>query len=116
MSKTFNSIVFDIFSTEKDAVVLRDFTHDKSAISYKRTAPKRVKDFPGMEKTELKHTFVGVDGNIIGIQTVTTSIRADATDADRVYLITTTASATDDSSYDELIKDQRLPLNLVTTA
>lgn len=112
MSKTLNSIVYDIHSTEKDVVVLRDYASDASQLSYKRTAPKRLKDFPGMEKTELKHTVTGADGSIIGIQTVTTSIRADAAEAVRSSLNATTQAALADSAYTDLVQNQRLPLSI----
>lgn len=112
MSKTLNTIVFSTHSQEKDAVVLRDYVNDASQLSYKRTAPKRVKDFPGMEKTELKHTLTGADGEVIGIQTVTTSIRADAVVANRDKLRSTTAAALADTAYVDLINDQRLPLGV----
>lgn len=110
MSKTLNAIVFDIHSQEKDVVVLRDYIGDASQISYKRTAAKRVKDFPGMQKTEVKHTITAPDGNIVGIQTVTTSIRADAAAASRTLLNATTVAALQDAAYTALIQDQRLPL------
>lgn len=112
MSKTLNSIVFSTHSQEKDAVVLRDYVNDASQISYKRTAPKRVKDFPGMEKTEVKHTLTGTDGSLLGIQTVTTSIRADVLPAVRTSMSATTAAAIADSAYSDLVLDQRLPLNV----
>lgn len=111
MSKTLNAIVFNTYAQERDVVVLRDFVNDASQISYKRTAPKRVKDFPGMEKTELKHTLVdSATGSIVGIQTVTTSILATAAPAVRSSLNATTVAAMADSAYSDLILDQRLPL------
>lgn len=112
MSKTLNSIVFNVHFAAGDAVVLRDYVNDASTLSYKRTAPKRVKDFPGMEKTEVKHTLTGADGSIIGIQTVTTSIRADALPAVRSSMIATTAAALADATYEDLVQDQRLPYSV----
>lgn len=110
MSKTFANLPFNTHAHERDAVVLRDYTGDQNQISYKRTAPKRVKDFPGMEKTELKHTMTDASGNIIGIQTVSTSIIASASAVDRQALLAVTAAAVADEAYTSLVNDQRLPL------
>lgn len=112
MPKVFNTHTFNVHAQERDAVVLRDYVSDRNLLSYKRIAPKRVKDFPGMEKTEVKHTLTGVDGSIIGIQTVATSIRADATLADRSELNDTTKAALADATYFDLVLDQRLPMNI----
>lgn len=112
MSKTLNSHVFSTHSHEKDAVVLRDYTSDAETLSYKRTAPKRVKDFPGMEKSEMKQTVTAADGSLIGIQTVTTSILAGTAVAVRSAMNATTIAAMQDSAYTDLIVDQRLPLNV----
>nr|URG16111.1 MAG: coat protein [Leviviridae sp.] len=114
MSKTINAQPFDIHSTEKDAVSLRDYTGDKDTLSYKRTAPKRVKDFPGMAKTELKLTRVNpTTGELVGIITVSTSIRADATAADKTAMMALSKAAADDAAWTDLVTDQRLPLATV---
>lgn len=111
MSKTLNTIVFDIHSQEKDAVALKAYATDANILSYKRTAPKRTKDFVGMEKSELKHTLIDpLTGALIGIQTVSTSILATATPAQRSTLNAVTKAAMVDEAYDNLIQDQRLPL------
>lgn len=109
-AKTFATLPFNTHAQERDVVVLRDYAGDKNQLTYKRTAPKRVKDFPGMEKTELKHTMTDASGNIIGIQTVSTSIIATASAADRQALLAVTAAAVADDSYVSLVNDQRLPL------
>lgn len=109
-AKTFATLPFNTHAQERDVVVLRDYTGDKNQLTYKRTAPKRVKDFPGMEKTELKHTMTDASGNIIGIQTVSTSIIATASAADRQALLAVTAAAVADEAYVSLVNDQRLPL------
>jgi len=49
-------------------------------------------------------------GNIIGIQTVSTSIIATASAADRQALLAVTAAAVADGAYVSLVNDQRLPL------
>lgn len=110
MSKTFATLPFNTHAQERDAVVLRDYTGDKNQISYKRTAPKRLKDFPGMEKSELKHTMTDSSGNIVGIQTVSTSIIATASQTDRQALLAVTNAAINDEAYTSLVYDQRLPL------
>lgn len=110
MSKTFATLPFNTHAQERDAVVLRDYTGDKNQISYKRTAPKRLKDFPGMEKTEIKHTMTDSSGNIVGIQTVSTSIIATASQTDRQALLAVTNAAINDEAYTSLVYDQRLPL------
>lgn len=110
MSKTLNSVIFDLFSSEKDVVTFRDFSGDKKSLAYKRSAPKRTKDFPGMEKTELKLTLTDPVLGTIGIVTVSTSVRADTSDAAKTDLILSTAAAVDDASYSQLVLDQRLPL------
>lgn len=112
MSKLFANLPFNTHAQERDVVVLRDYTGDKNQISYKRTAPKRVKDFPGMEKTELKHTMTDASGNVIGIQTVSTSIIATASVADRQALLAVTTAALSDEAYTSLVNDQRLPLTV----
>jgi hypothetical protein len=111
MSKTLNAIVFDIHSTEKDAVALRAYATDANTLLFRRTAAKRTKDFVGMRKSEMKHTVTGADGSIIGIQTVATSIRADADPAIVNAMNATTKAAMGDAAYDNLILDERLPLN-----
>lgn len=110
MSKVFATLPFNTHAQERDAVVLRDYTGDRNQISYKRTAPKRLKDFPGMEKTEIKHTMTDASGNIVGIQTVSTSIIATANQTDRQALLAVTNAAINDEAYTSLVYDQRLPL------
>ena len=110
MSKTFANLPFNTHAQERDVVVLRDYTGDQNQISYKRTAPRRLKDFPGMEKTELKHTMTDSSGNIIGIQTVSTSIVANAPVVVRQALLAVTTAAMSDEAYTSLVNDQRLPL------
>lgn len=110
MSKIFATLPFNTHAQERDVVVLRDYTGDKNQLSYKRTAPKRVKDFPGMEKTEMKHTMTDASGNIVGIQTVSTSIIATASASDRQALLAVTNAAINDEAYTSLVNDQRLPL------
>lgn len=112
MSKTLNSVVFDIHSQEKDAIALRDYATDTSTLLLRRTAAKRTKDFPGMRKSEMKHTMVGADGAIIGIQMVTTSILATATATQVNYLNGVTKAAMADPIYDDLIVDERIPFGL----
>lgn len=111
MTKTINTQPFDIHSTEKDIVSLRDYTGDKDSLTFKRTAPKRVKDFPGMAKSELKLTRVDpTSGELVGIITVATSIRADASATDRSQMMSLTKAAAADASWADLVNDQRLPL------
>lgn len=110
MSKTLNGANFDVFATERDVVTLRDFSGDKKSIAYKRSAPKRTKDFPGMEKTELKLTLVDPVLGTIGIVTLSTSVRADTVDAVKTDLIQTITAAAVDAAYSQLVLDQRLPL------
>jgi len=111
MSKTINAQPFDIHSTEKDAVSLRDYAGDKDTLTFKRTAPKRVKDFPGMAKSELKLTRVNpTTGELVGIITVSTSIRADAAAADKSAMQALIKSAEADAAWADLVNDQRLPL------
>lgn len=111
MSKLINSQPFDIHATERDTVSLRDYTGDKDTFTVKRTAPKRVKDFPGMAKSELKLTRVdSVTGELIGIMTVSTSIRADATGTNKTEMRALTRSALADTMWNDLVDDQRLPL------
>lgn len=111
MSKTFNSVSFALFSVEKDVVVLSDSSTNTGTISYKRTAPKRQKDFPGMEKGEIKHTLVDpVTGAVIGIVTTSTSVLATATDAQRTSLIAVQKASLDDSAFTSLVMDRQIPL------
>lgn len=110
MSKTLNTVIFDLFSSEKDVVTLRDFTGDRKSLTYKRSAPKRTKDFPGMEKSELKLSLIDPVLGTIGIVTLSTSVRADTADVIKTDLIQTIIAAAGDTSYPQLVLDQRLPL------
>lgn len=110
MSKTFATKPFDTYSTEKDSVVLHNFSTKLDVLSYKRTAPKRVKDFPGMEKSEMKHTLVDATGQVLGIFTVSTSIKADVATAVRDTMKSVVVAAMADATFDSLYRDQRLPV------
>lgn len=112
MSKTLNAFVFDTFSNEKDVTILRDFSGGKLSLAYKRSAPKRVKDFPGMEKSELKLTVTDPTLGVVAIVSSNTSIRADADDATRSSTIATMLAAMADSAYTQLVQDQRLPISV----
>lgn len=112
MSKTINTTAYDTFSNEKDVVVLRDFTSNLKSIAFKRAAPKRVKDFPGMAKTEAKYTLLAADGSVKGIVSISSSIRADLDDAGRQDLILTSRGILADTAWSDLITDQRLPLTV----
>lgn len=112
MSKTLDSKTFNIFSLEKDVVVMTDLTSNSGQLSYKRTAPKRQKDFPGMEKGEVKHTLVDPStGGIIGIVTTSTSIIATASDQQRNHLAAVQRAALVDDAFSALVLDRQLPLN-----
>lgn len=113
MTKVLNTQPFDLHASGLDVVTLRDYTGDKDTLAYKRTAPKRVKDFPGMAKSEMKVTRVDpTTGELIGIVTVSTSIRADAAAADKSALRGLTDAAIADAAWAALVDEQRLPLNL----
>lgn len=111
MSKTFATIVYDTFSQEKDVVTLRDFVNDKFQAAYKRLLPKRTKDFPGMEKTELKLTQSDPVLGTIGIVTISTSIRADQPAAVKTALLAQLTAIQADAAYTALVMDQKLPFN-----
>lgn len=111
MSKTLNSVNYALFSVEKDVVVLSDLSTNSGTVSFKRTAPKRQKDFPGMEKGEIKHTLVDpVSGAIIGIVNTSTSVLATATDAQRTSLIAVQQAILADSAFSSLVMDRQIPL------
>lgn len=110
MGKTLNSVTYALFSLEKDAVTFRDLAND-GGVSYKRTAPKRTKDFPGMEKSEVKHTVTDPNLGVIGILTISTSIRADATNDQKAAIAATGQAAMSDGAYLPLVQSQQLPLN-----
>lgn len=112
MSKTFATVVYEIFSQEKDVVTLRDFVADKYQIAYKRLLPKRTKDFPGMEKTEQKLTLSDPVLGTIGIVTVSTSIRADQLPAVKTALLAQSLAMQGDATYTSLVMDQKLPFNV----
>lgn len=110
MTKTFNAHTFNLFAQERDAVVLRDFSTLVDSLAFKRTAPKRQKDFPGMEKSEMKVTLINpATGEIVGIVSAVTSIRADALPAVRDGLKATFRAAVADAAWDDLVNSQRLP-------
>lgn len=103
---------FDLFSQEKDQVTYRDFTGNNGPLmQFKRSLPKRVGDFPGMEKGELKITTYRSDGQVQGIYTLSSSVRADTAEADKVTDKGLIAAAADLTQYESLVKEQRLPFN-----
>lgn len=110
MSKLLATKPYDVHSFERDAVVLRDYTNDNSSIAFKRTAAKRTKDFPGMSKSETKYTLTDISGSLIGIVSVSTSIRADATSISKSDLLDTTRAVVADASWTDLVTDHRLPI------
>lgn len=112
MAKTLNTVAYNIFSLEKDVVTLRDFSGDMASLAYKRIAPKRTKDFPGMEKGEVKHVLMDPVLGTIGIVTVSTSIRAGTSTAIKTALAATIAEVVADASFTDLVQDQRLPLTV----
>lgn len=112
MSKTLNTKLFDIYSLEKDSTVLRDFTGGLDQLSYKRTAPKPTKVFPGMEKSEMKHTRFAADGSLVAIVTVSTSVLHGTTAAVRDEVIATSRAAVADTLWPTVVKDQRLPITV----
>lgn len=111
MSKVLNTVTYDLNSQEKDVVTFRDFSANNASIAYKRSAPKRSKDFPGMEKGEVKHVLMDPILGVIGIVTVSTSIRAGTADAIKTGLASTIAAVVSDAAFTNLVLDQRLPLN-----
>lgn len=112
MSKTFATIAFDTFSQEKDVVVLRAFATDRHQLSAKRILPKRTKDYPGAERTEMKVTLSDPTLGIVGIISVSTSIRADTAAASRDSLVAIAKDAMADPFFTSLVHDQKLPLNV----
>lgn len=112
MSKIIATKPYDIHSTEKDVVVLKDYTGDNSTIAFKRSAPKRVKDFPGMAKSETKYTLLDVTGGLIGLVSISTSVRADSTPVQRTDIMTCTKAVLADDIWLNLVTDQRLPFSV----
>lgn len=112
MTITVNTKPFDLFAQERDTVTLRDFTGEKGAtLQFKRILPKRTKDFPGMEKGEAKLTTYRADGAVQGIYTVSSSVRADTLEADKVADAAFLAALANCSAIVALVKEQRLPFN-----
>ena len=112
MTITVNSLPFDIFSSEKDAVILRDFTGeapDDAQLSFKRVLPKPTKDFVGMEKGEVKLTIKDSAGKLAGIYLLSTSVRADQLEATKAANLATLLAAGAHASTQNLVKQQQLP-------
>lgn len=113
MTITVNAIPFDLSTIEKDSVTLRDFTGeaiDDSTLSFKRVAPKPTKDFVGMEKGEAKLTVRDAQGKVSAIYILSTSIRADQTEASKLAGLTTLVAVGGHAATQNLVKEQRLPL------
>ncbi len=113
MSITLNSRPFDVHSTTVDGVVLKDYTNDATSqalLSFKRTAPKRVKEFPGMKRSEVKYSVTALNGDILGILTISSSIRADVDAAVVTDLLAVGNAAYEHAAHSNLVNDQRLPL------
>lgn len=111
MTKTIATIPFDIYSVEPNTVTLRDFSSDKFSLLYRRTAPVRQKDFPGVKRTEVKLSMVDpTTGVLIGTINLSSSIRADALAADISTMKTIMVGAVGDDAYMPLLLDLRLPL------
>lgn len=112
MTITVTAKSFDLFSQEKDQVTFRNFEGANGAqMQFKRQLPKRVGDFPGMEKGELKITTYRSDGSVQGIYTLNSSIRADTLEADKVLDKDLVAATAATAQYESLVKEQRLPFN-----
>lgn len=103
---------FDLFSQEKDQVTFKDFSGANGAsMQFKRSLPKRVGEFPGMEKGELKITTYRSDGQVQGIYTLSSSVRADTSEAAKILDKDLIAAAAGLPQYEALVKEQRLPFN-----
>lgn len=112
MTITVNTKPFDIYSQEKDVVSFRDFSGesvDDARLQFKRTSASPTKDFVGMEKTEVKLSVFDATGKLEGIYTISTSIRADVTEAARAGNMVTVAALAGDASVLNLVKEGRLP-------
>lgn len=105
---TINTVNFEISTVEKDVVQFRDFTGNAESLTFKRQAPKRTKDFPGMEKSESKYVISDPILGVIAIATVNTSIRADQPDSVRNRVIAAVQGVGAISEFDDLVLDQRL--------
>lgn len=114
MTITVNEIPFDLFSTEKDIVSYRDFTGENSdnpTLVFKRALPKPTKDFVGMEKSETKLTLRNSAGELVGIFSLSTSIRADQLESVKTSGLSTMAAVAAHAATVALVKEQRLPYN-----
>lgn len=110
MSKMLNSQPFDMHSQLADAVVLHDYTSKVDTLTYKRQAAKRVKDYPGVERTEVKLQRIDpLTGEVIGTVIAQTAIKAGTPDSVRDSLMATLKAAEADSSWADLVHVQKLP-------
>lgn len=110
MTIILDSTSYALFSVERDVVTFSD-PASTGPLTFKRAAPKRTKDFAGMEKGEIKLTLVNpLTGATIGIASINTSILATAADVDRTHLIQMVRDAAAHASFTNLVNDRVLPL------
>lgn len=112
MTITVNAIPFDIHSQEKDVMIFRDFSGesiDDKRLQFKRIEAHPTKDFVGMEKGEVKMSVFDTAGKLSGVYTISTSVRADVLEADRVANMTTVAAIASHAATVSLVKEGRLP-------
>lgn len=107
---TLNTVAYNKHSQSGDVVVLKDYVSDKKVATFRRTAPVRVKDFPGMEKTFVKLSVTDDEGKLLGVLDVQTSVlvgsSAAATKTTITGFLDALASATE---FTDLVTDQKLP-------
>lgn len=112
MTITVNTKAFDVKSSSETYVELQNFAvpavmAERLKLSY--TDPKPTKDYVGNGRSEVKLTFRNAAGEVVGILSMNTSIRADVAEADRLSFLATLAACGGDAKVQNMVKRGQIP-------
>lgn len=104
------TITATMFGQESNGVSLKVINGgNHEGVLFKRTLPTRTKDFPGMEKGQIKLTTYTPTGEVQGIYTINSSVRADATAAQKMTDKDILERLLNHEVADQLLTNQLLP-------
>lgn len=112
MTITVNAIAFDVKRSNGTSVELQNFAVAPLVAQTMKIAvsdPKPQKDFVGMGKAEGKITFRDAQGAVSGIYTISSSVRADVSDADKTSQLTTIVALAGHASFTNAVKFGKVP-------
>lgn len=114
MTITINTLAFDVKSVSDTTVNLQNFAVPAigaPTLKVSVSDPKPVKDFVGTSKAEGKLTFRDATGAVIGIYAVTSSVRADVSETDRLAHLSTLGALVAHQSFEDAVVKVRSPIN-----